>query len=859
MPLTMDQATFPPTSDPHHPSSLPRHHLHHQTLPHAFSHRGILELRKPLTSQLAHPLAFQHQHLAHGRSSFAGISLDGSFADASFLHGRLLQHSGHSPLVPYLSNVAAMSRLESRSSSPESSDHHHSSSPPPQEEPRHRKSSDQEHHHHHHHHQEGSDSEDGAAVRDRCVSVNNDSQRLETSSSVFSFSRNKDSMDLEDSHKKESGIGDSPRLTNHGSGMYQFGEDEHHPTSASVNTEENIDVDDDPPLEVDSPPSSPLHHPRSRSTPTHWEGEDGKDDDRDHDNYMDHHLVDEDGDNDSKCNDSYEDLPSGQMLENGKYMTDLKRLKDDLDRLKDEESDGDESNRPALTNGDEDSGGDNKGNKDGSKKKSNMVKPPYSYIALITMSILQSPRKRLTLSGICEFIMNRFPYFREKFPAWQNSIRHNLSLNDCFVKIPREPGNPGKGNYWTLDPASEDMFDNGSFLRRRKRYKRVQQADLMSQPTAFMCATDPYFNPHHPYFAAMALTANHHHHHHHHPHLGPRQHHHPQHHHHSPIPFPGSGSGGSGMSGLPPHYATPYMSQLLQQSLLQNEYSRVTAAQHLSPAHHSPASAAAAAAAFSSIAALTGMGGSVGVGGGMGGHPLAALPAALMAGGPPAPHFPKLESKMEQLKEMSSPSPPSSPQDNPPAASSSSSSSAQPPATSTTSIVSTPPTPTTTTPSSSKPSFSIDRLIGTSPSSSPDPHPPASSSSVITSSSTPSSSSSSSSTRTDVHVQQSSAITKNRVTSPTHAHSAALLSAASSAGFPRHSSSSVLAGLPTIPSLAALRHGGLVAGAGPGGMGPGAGGSAFASPHPLSALSGMSTVDLEKYRQYLLMHNMWNR
>ena len=111
------------------------------------------------------------------------------------------------------------------------------------------------------------------------------------------------------------------------------------------------------------------------------------------------------------------------------------------------------------------------------RRQSALSKPPYSYIALITMSILQSPQRKLTLSEICDFIKRRFPYYREKFPSWQNSIRHNLSLNDCFVKMPREPGNPGKGNYWTLDPASEGMFDNGSFLRRRKRFKRPRLPD----------------------------------------------------------------------------------------------------------------------------------------------------------------------------------------------------------------------------------------------------------------------------------------------------------------------------------------------------------------------------------------------
>ena len=105
------------------------------------------------------------------------------------------------------------------------------------------------------------------------------------------------------------------------------------------------------------------------------------------------------------------------------------------------------------------------------KRKFADVKPPYSYIALITMALESSTSGTMTLNDIYAYIMNRFPYYRKNQQRWQNSIRHNLSLNDCFIKVPRAPGRPGKGNLWSLHPSCGDMFANGSFLRRAKRFK----------------------------------------------------------------------------------------------------------------------------------------------------------------------------------------------------------------------------------------------------------------------------------------------------------------------------------------------------------------------------------------------------
>lgn len=108
------------------------------------------------------------------------------------------------------------------------------------------------------------------------------------------------------------------------------------------------------------------------------------------------------------------------------------------------------------------------------------LKPAHSYIGLIGMCILSSPEKRMVLNDIYQYILDNYPYYRNRGSGWRNSVRHNLSLNECFQKAGRAAN--GKGHYWTIHPANMDDFMLGDFRRRRaqRKVRRWNNMDVAS-------------------------------------------------------------------------------------------------------------------------------------------------------------------------------------------------------------------------------------------------------------------------------------------------------------------------------------------------------------------------------------------
>nr|XP_006822002.1 PREDICTED: forkhead box protein E1-like [Saccoglossus kowalevskii] len=156
-------------------------------------------------------------------------------------------------------------------------------------------------------------------------------------------------------------------------------------------------------------------------------------------------------------------------------------------------------------------------------------RPPYSFVALITMAIRSHHNQKATLKDIYGcikstfpyyrdknpswensirhnismnscfkatlkdiygYIKSTFPYYRDKNPSWKNSIRHNLSMNSCFVKIDRSVHDQTHGHFWGLSAGWEEMFTEGNYRRRVRGYRRSDSRSLSSSLSNFADASE---------------------------------------------------------------------------------------------------------------------------------------------------------------------------------------------------------------------------------------------------------------------------------------------------------------------------------------------------------------------------------
>ena len=145
-------------------------------------------------------------------------------------------------------------------------------------------------------------------------------------------------------------------------------------------------------------------------------------------------------------------------------------------------------------------------------------KPPHSYGYMIARAITTSPGKKLPLADIYSWIAKHFKYYRDiELPSrWQNSIRHNLSMNKSFVSAERPSDVPGKGGYWTVVPGEEVKFmkvKKGSRKNSPKKEKEVDQQEsaTVTQGSAILTQryTSPYTNSAHPMGDAPGTQAEH--------------------------------------------------------------------------------------------------------------------------------------------------------------------------------------------------------------------------------------------------------------------------------------------------------------------------------------------------------------
>ncbi|XP_006642836.1 forkhead box protein N2 [Lepisosteus oculatus] len=110
------------------------------------------------------------------------------------------------------------------------------------------------------------------------------------------------------------------------------------------------------------------------------------------------------------------------------------------------------------------------------------AKPPYSFSSLIFMAIEGSPHKQLPVKEIYQWILSSFPYYRLAPAGWKNSVRHNLSLSKCFLRVGREQGRSvGKGSLWSVAPEYRSVLLEA--LRKTNSLNTVHTLPGLSEVT----------------------------------------------------------------------------------------------------------------------------------------------------------------------------------------------------------------------------------------------------------------------------------------------------------------------------------------------------------------------------------------
>ena len=111
------------------------------------------------------------------------------------------------------------------------------------------------------------------------------------------------------------------------------------------------------------------------------------------------------------------------------------------------------------------------------------IRPNDSYFVMIGKAIVSSPTGRLALNEIYNYIKKNYPYFKRVNPTgWKNSVRHNLSLHECFIKVGK--CEECKGHYWGVHPANIQDFARGDFRRRKAKAKARQGQAIEVQGAA---------------------------------------------------------------------------------------------------------------------------------------------------------------------------------------------------------------------------------------------------------------------------------------------------------------------------------------------------------------------------------------